>query len=189
MEISWTRSLVDGGEILRRGKPGSCLQSRTLSHVSALTLENQTISNITRSSFKFGNVTVNNVTTHKSKTSKTTFSYDDYTLKNVSVLQPRKASSSLRKCLKDRKVPAVYEGDSDWRDSSRVYNQRLMVTPDVVVLATSTDEVKDAVKCAKDAKIKVQPRSGGHSYGSYGLGGKDGSMVVDLRKMDSIKCH
>ena len=149
-------------------------------------MNNETISNVTKSSFKFGNVTVNNVTTSKSNSSKHSFSYDDHTLKNVTVLRPRKVSSSLKRCLKDDKVPSSYEGDKDWNTVSRVYNERRSYTPDVVVLPTNTDHVKDAVNCARKAGIKVQPKGGGHSYGSFSTGGKDGSMVVDLRKMDKI---
>src|SRR5690606_1629610 len=33
---------------------------------------------------------------------------------------------------------------------------------------------------------KVQARSGGHSYAAFGLGGKDGSMVIDLEAFQSV---
>lgn len=187
MVISWTRCLVDGGKTSRTGEFGGDWEHHLLSCRSALTLDNQTVSNITKSSFTFSNVTIHNVTASKSNSSKHSFSYDDYKLNNVTVLQRRKASSSLRKCLKDGKVPAIYEGDSDWNDYSRVYNQRRIYTPDVVVAPTSTDHVRDAVRCAEKADIKVQAKGGGHSYGSYSTGGRDGHMVVDLRKMDKIE--
>ena len=160
-----------------------------LSLNSALNMNNETISNVTKSSFKFGKVTVSNVTTSKSNSSKHSFSYDGHTLKNVTVLKPRRASSSLKRCLKDRQVPSVYEGDKDWSTVSRVYNERRTYIPDVVVLPTDKDHVVHAVDCAREAKIKVQPKGGGHSYGSFSTGGKDGSMVVDLRKMDKIEYY
>lgn len=33
---------------------------------------------------------------------------------------------------------------------------------------------------------KLTPRSGGHSYSAYSLGGRNGSIVVDLRYFDHI---
>uniref|UniRef100_L2FN79 Glucooligosaccharide n=1 Tax=Colletotrichum fructicola (strain Nara gc5) TaxID=1213859 RepID=L2FN79_COLFN len=38
------------------------------------------------------------------------------------------------------------------------------------------------VACAQERGLKVQPKSGGHSFGNYGLGGHDGAVVVDLKK-------
>jgi len=32
----------------------------------------------------------------------------------------------------------------------------------------------------------VTARSGGHSYAAYGLGGQDGNLVVDLRRLNEI---
>ncbi|MCJ1479383.1 hypothetical protein MMC13_008068 [Lambiella insularis] len=40
--------------------------------------------------------------------------------------------------------------------------------------------------CAGKNNIEVQPKSGGHSYASYSLGGQNGSMVVDLESFQAI---
>lgn len=66
------------------------------------------------------------------------------------------------------------------------YNLRLPYTPAVVVIPTTNKHVQDAVVCAGQAKIKVQAKSGGHSYASFGLGGKDGSMVIDLQSFQTV---
>lgn len=42
------------------------------------------------------------------------------------------------------------------------------------------EQVSAAVQCAVKAGVKVQPRSGGHSFANYSLGGVDGAFVVDL---------
>ncbi|KKY39098.1 putative glucooligosaccharide oxidase [Diaporthe ampelina] len=54
------------------------------------------------------------------------------------------------------------------------------------IVAATNQHVSDAVLCASQYNLKVQPRSGGHSYGSYGTGGKDGVMVIDLQRFQSV---
>lgn len=49
------------------------------------------------------------------------------------------------------------------------YNLDLPVTPVAVTRPTDSAQVGHVVKCAADSDVKVQPRSGGHSYGNYGM--------------------
>lgn len=49
----------------------------------------------------------------------------------------------------------------------KVYNTAIPITPAAVVRPSTPEEVAKAVKCAVDSAVKVQPRSGGHSYGNY----------------------
>lgn len=46
--------------------------------------------------------------------------------------------------------------------------------------------MSDAVRCAANSGVKVQAKSGGHSYASYSLGGKNGSMMIDLEPLQEI---
>lgn len=62
----------------------------------------------------------------------------------------------------------------------RPYNLDAPVTPAAVVRPSTSLMVSRAVKCAVQHGAFVQARSGGHSYGNFGLGGKDGAVVVDL---------
>ncbi|KAL0565428.1 hypothetical protein V5O48_016592, partial [Marasmius crinis-equi] len=54
------------------------------------------------------------------------------------------------------------------------------ITPAAVVRPKTTEEVSRVVRCATDNAIKVQARSGGHSYGDYSIGGQSGSLIVDM---------
>ncbi|KAH7327392.1 hypothetical protein BKA65DRAFT_566835 [Rhexocercosporidium sp. MPI-PUGE-AT-0058] len=56
-----------------------------------------------------------------------------------------------------------------------------------LALPTKIPQIQDAVKCAAKFGVKVNPRSGGHSYASHSLGGEDGHLVVDLRYFRDIK--
>lgn len=66
------------------------------------------------------------------------------------------------------------------------WNLRCQPKPLALVYAKSAADVAAVVKLAAQYRIPVQPRSGGHSYGSYSLGGTSGALVVDLAAMDKV---
>ncbi|KAK4163899.1 hypothetical protein QBC43DRAFT_354001 [Cladorrhinum sp. PSN259] len=47
----------------------------------------------------------------------------------------------------------------------------------------TAQDISGVVKCAALSGFKVQAKSGGHSYGNYGLGGEDGAVAIDLVNM------
>ena len=49
------------------------------------------------------------------------------------------------------------------------YNLDIHVTPIAVTYPSTNDEVAGIVKCAAKHGAKVQGRSGGHSYGNFGM--------------------
>lgn len=77
--------------------------------------------------------------------------------------------------------------DNDWAALIEPYNTRLPYTPAVVVLPATNQHVQDAVVCAAKAGLKVQAKSGGHSYSSNSLGGKDGSMSINLESFQTVQ--
>ncbi|KAH7411791.1 hypothetical protein DE146DRAFT_254643 [Phaeosphaeria sp. MPI-PUGE-AT-0046c] len=90
-------------------------------------------------------------------------------------------------CLNGKDVPYKMTSDGDWNDLIEPYNTRLPFNPAVVVLPITNQHVQDAVACAAQAGLKVQAKSGGHSYSSNGLGGKDGSMSINLQSLQTIQ--
>lgn len=66
------------------------------------------------------------------------------------------------------------------------YNLDIPVKPTAVAYPKTSEQVAAIVKCAVDNSLKVQPRSGGHSYANYGVGGEDGSIVVDLKNFQQF---
>lgn len=66
------------------------------------------------------------------------------------------------------------------------WNLRCQPKPLAVVYPLNAEEVSTVVKIAAKYGVPVQPRSGGHSYGSYSLGGRDGALVVDLGEISSV---
>lgn len=47
------------------------------------------------------------------------------------------------------------------------YNLDIPITPAAVTYPETAEHVAAIVKCAADAELKVQARSGGHSYANY----------------------
>ncbi|KAI0527972.1 hypothetical protein F5B22DRAFT_13712 [Xylaria bambusicola] len=66
------------------------------------------------------------------------------------------------------------------------YNLDIEVTPIAVTRPETAQDVSGFVKCAAANNVKVQPKSGGHSYANYGLGGDDGALVIDLMKLQDF---
>lgn len=98
------------------------------------------------------------------------------------------ALSSLQNCLNSvcsgRSDCVAFSSDLDifyqlsW---VKPYNLAIDVTPQAVIRPNSSEDVAAIVQCAVSADVKVQARSGGHSYANFGLG--DNAIVVDLVNM------
>ena len=69
---------------------------------------------------------------------------------------------------------------TDYFSKINIYNLDYPVHPAAIVRPSTVEQVSAAVKCAVKADVKVKPRSGGHSFANYCLGGVDGALVVDL---------
>lgn len=95
-------------------------------------------------------------------------------------------SPSLTQCLAAADIPYVDSNSDTWLEAIMPHNLRLPVTPAAVVYATTTEHVQDAVLCALQAGVKVSAKSGGHSYASFGLGGTDGHLVIQLDHMYGV---
>ena len=74
----------------------------------------------------------------------------------------------------------TFPQDVDYFSKINAYNLDYPVYPAAIVRPTTVEQVSATVKCAVKASVKVQPRSGGHSFANYCLGGVDGALVVDL---------
>jgi hypothetical protein len=96
-------------------------------------------------------------------------------------------SSTLTSCLSSAKLNPVSVSSPDYKADSLAFNRRLSYKPADIVFPTSAQDVASAVTCASQAGIKVAARSGGHSYAANGIGGEDGSLVVDLRRLNTVK--
>ncbi|KAF8148876.1 putative glucooligosaccharide oxidase [Crassisporium funariophilum] len=98
--------------------------------------------------------------------------------------------SILQTCLNSAFSDAslrTYPQAIDYTLKVNAYNLDYPVNPAAIVRPTSTQQVSAAVQCAVKAGVKVQARSGGHSFANYCLGGDDGALVVDLTNLQKFE--
>ncbi|KAF0441097.1 FAD-binding domain-containing protein [Gigaspora margarita] len=89
-------------------------------------------------------------------------------------------------CLDSIEGPVIYPNDTLFQSLIIDQNIRVNYTPSVLVYAVDNKDVQKAVKCAVELKRDIVPRSGGHSYEKYGLGGRDNVIVLDLTFINGI---
>ncbi|KAK7462245.1 hypothetical protein VKT23_007848 [Stygiomarasmius scandens] len=91
---------------------------------------------------------------------------------------------SIKEDLGD--IRTVFPGDLDYPSLSAAYNLRYDVRPLAISFPTDTQHVSTIVKVGAANNLRVVARSGGHSYIANGLGGKNGTLVVDLSELKDI---
>lgn len=90
----------------------------------------------------------------------------------LSAALPSDPQAQALDCLKTNGVSYGVPGSSSFAELEVPFNIRLNYTPSVITLPKTEQEIALAIKCACDAGVKVQARSGGHSYASFSTGGK-----------------
>ncbi|KAA1094404.1 hypothetical protein PGT21_020273 [Puccinia graminis f. sp. tritici] len=95
-------------------------------------------------------------------------------------------TASLRQKFSALKIDAVFPQDPNYEKFSASYNRRFTYRPAAIVFPNNTEAVANAVKIGVAEKIPISPRAGGHSYAAYGLGAKNGVLVIDLGRINHI---
>jgi FAD/FMN-containing dehydrogenase len=95
--------------------------------------------------------------------------------------------SAVIETLESNKIPFSTPNSSDYESLRLPYNVRLQPKPAIIVIPETPQQVSEAIRAAAQSGIKVQARSGGHSYASFSVGGQDGSMIIDLREFHDVE--
>lgn len=84
---------------------------------------------------------------------------------------------------------ASLNGTEVFWDTAQSDNLHFHYHPHAVIFPKSTEQVGKALKCVSTQGhgVAVAARSGGHSFGGYGSGGQDGSLVIDLKYLDHVR--
>ncbi|KAJ6526248.1 glucooligosaccharide oxidase [Mycena vulgaris] len=96
------------------------------------------------------------------------------------------AANNLRSELALPGVTSFFPGDTGYANASRPFNLRFTLEPVAVVYPETVHELADLVKVGKANKLRVSVRSGGHSYIANGLGGENGTLVIDMAKFTNV---
>lgn len=94
--------------------------------------------------------------------------------------------ADIESCLTDQGVPFDVKGSADWKRDVAPFNTRLPYTPVAIAVPRNIEQIRQAVLCGKKLGIKVSAKSGGHSYASFGFGGENGHLVVELDRMHEV---
>jgi hypothetical protein len=94
--------------------------------------------------------------------------------------------AAIDDCLSAAKVPVDARDSTGWKNDVNPFNQRLKYTPAAIAVPTTTEQIAAAVSCGAKVGLKVTAKSGGHSYASFGLGGENGHLVVQLDRMNAV---
>ncbi|KIM85891.1 Glucooligosaccharide oxidase [Piloderma croceum F 1598] len=97
------------------------------------------------------------------------------------------ASATLTSCLSSANLQPISSSSANYTADSLAFNRRLSYKPTDIVFPTNNQDVASAINCASQAGVKVAARSGGHSYAANGVGGEDGSLVIDLKNLNSVQ--
>lgn len=99
---------------------------------------------------------------------------------------PLNKRDTLADCLSEAGVPTDTPGGEDWGYDAAPFNLRLRYAPAAVAVPTGVKHIQDAVACGARLGVKTSAKSGGHSYASFGLGGEDGHLVIEMDRMSNV---
>ncbi|KAK4226384.1 putative reticuline oxidase precursor [Podospora fimiseda] len=107
-------------------------------------------------------------------------------LLGLATASPFDKATTLSDCLVSSGVPINTPGSADWKLDAAPFNLRLNFTPVAIAVPTTPKHVQDAVACAAQLGIKANAKCGGHSYASFGLGGEDGHLTIEMDRMNKV---
>lgn len=99
---------------------------------------------------------------------------------------PFDKQEALLDCLGKAGVPTDGLGTDDWKMDAAPFNLQLNFTPMAIAVPTTLKHIQDSVACAAKLGVKANAKCGGHSYASFGLGGEDGHLTVEMDRMNAV---
>ncbi|KJA13767.1 Glucooligosaccharide oxidase [Hypholoma sublateritium FD-334 SS-4] len=95
-------------------------------------------------------------------------------------------TADLSSDLSDLNFSVLVPGNSGYPSASAAFNRRFTFQPSAIFFPITAQDVSSAIKLAVKYNHQVVARSGGHSYIANGLGGKNGSFVVDMSNFNTV---
>ncbi|KAK2594478.1 hypothetical protein QQS21_007825 [Conoideocrella luteorostrata] len=99
---------------------------------------------------------------------------------NATTATTHKLITCLQNIKSGSKSYLVTPSTGDYAKDRYGFNYAFDFKPSAIYHAASNADAAAAIKCAAASKVAVAPRSGGHSYEGYSIGGRDGALVIDL---------
>jgi FAD/FMN-containing dehydrogenase len=78
----------------------------------------------------------------------------------------------------------IWPSDPAYDEARQSFNARFSRFPAAVVVCDNTDDVRNAVRWARQEEIPLRARSGGHSYEGFSV--VDGGLVIDVGGLNEV---
>jgi FAD/FMN-containing dehydrogenase len=85
----------------------------------------------------------------------------------------------------DLRGSVLRSGEGGYDEARTVWNGRFMRFPDLVVRCADARDVSRAIAFARAEGLRISVKGGGHSYAGNTV--EDGSLLIDLGRMDDVK--
>ncbi|KAF5311543.1 hypothetical protein D9758_018766 [Tetrapyrgos nigripes] len=80
----------------------------------------------------------------------------------------------------------LFPNSDGYASASQAYNRRFSRQPAAIAFPSTPQDVSAIVQAGAANGMKVVARGGGHSYIANGLGGENGTLVIDMSNMKAI---
>ncbi|KAL3422758.1 FAD-linked oxidoreductase-like protein 2 [Phlyctema vagabunda] len=102
-------------------------------------------------------------------------------------ISPALAQNTLETCLESSGIVTSFEEtNSTWFQDTATWQGRIRPNPSGIAYPKTEADVATSLKCATEAGVKVAALNGGHSFVSYGMGGEDGALVLNMTAFQSL---
>src|SRR5215204_5936840 len=78
----------------------------------------------------------------------------------------------------------IWPADPAYEEARQSFNARFSQFPAAVVVCDNTNDVQNAVRWARQERIPLRARSGGHSYEAFSV--VDGGLVIDVGGLNEV---
>src|SRR5215207_800232 len=79
----------------------------------------------------------------------------------------------------------IWPQDRSYDEARQSFNARFSRFPAAIVVCDNTDDVRNAVRWARQERIPLRARSGGHSYEAFSV--VDGGLVIDVGGLTGVQ--
>ena len=94
-------------------------------------------------------------------------------------------NSKLKEYLPRSHEKYILKNDSKYDEARSLLNQKLDLYPAAIKFVAGTNDIRNAIRYAKENAFKIAVRSGRHSYEGFSSG--NGVLVIDVSKMKLIR--